>query len=211
MGMVASNLLRVWNPGNLSRIQDIHLDGTVLAFTCFIALGTWMLCSFGPAFKDSQIDLNTSLREEGSTANSARRRTHSVLAVSEIALSAVLLVGAGLLLHSFIHLQKVDAGFQAPLQNVLALKFSVSQTKPFDSKEWLATYERLLEKIQSLPGVTSAALSRSIPPDGGCGCSPFTIEGQAWSPNAYPSFPYVAVSDEYFSSLAIPLLLHHRR
>jgi len=65
---------------------------------------------------------------------------------------------------------------------------------------------RVLEKIQSLPGVTSAALSRSIPPNGGCGCSPFTIEGQAWSPNAYPSFPYVAVSDDYFSSLAIPLL-----
>ena len=206
LGYGCVELLRVWNPGSLSHIQDIHLDGTVMTFTCFVTLGAWILCSLGPAVQASQVDLISPLKAEGHTANSESRRTHSVLAVSEIALSVVLLVGAGLLLHSFIQLQKVNAGFQAPPQNVLAAKFSVTTTKPFDSKAWLATYERVLEKIQNLPGVTSAALSKSIPPNGGCGCSPFTIEGQAWSPNAYPSFPYVAVSDDYFSSLAIPLL-----
>jgi predicted permease len=206
LGYGCVELLRVWNPGSLSHIQDIHLDGTVMTFTCFVTLGAWILCSLGPAVQASQVDLISPLKAEGHTANSESRRTHSVLAVSEIALSVVLLVGAGLLLHSFIQLQKVNAGFQAPPQNVLAAKFSVTTTKPFDSKAWLATYERVLEKIQHLPGVTSAALSKSIPPNGGCGCSPFTIEGQTWSPNAYPSFPYVAVSDDYFSSLAIPLL-----
>jgi predicted permease len=179
LGYGCVELLRVWNPGNLSHIQDIHLDGTVMTFTCFVTLGAWILCSLGPACQASQVDLISPLKAEGHTANSARRRTHSVLAVSEIALSAVLLVGAGLLLHSFIQLQKVNAGFQAPPQNVLAATFSVTTIKPFDSKAWLATYERVLEKIQNLPGVTSAALSKSIPPNGGCGCSPFTIEGQA--------------------------------
>jgi predicted permease len=202
----AIRLVRGFNPENISEVRDIHFDASILAFAGLLTLGAWILCTLGPVFLNSRIDLNIALKSAGSFPSSVRPRALSTLAVCEIALSAVLLVCTGLLLRSFLELQKVNPGFQAPPKNILVLKFSVTQSRPFDPTDWLAIYQRLLVKIQALPGVTSAALSRSVPPDSGCGCSPFMIEGQPWAPGAYPAFPYVAVTENYFSSLAIPLL-----
>jgi putative ABC transport system permease protein len=129
-----------------------------------------------------------------------------MLAVAEIALSVVLLVGAGLLLHSFVRLERVDAGFHATGRNTLALELWVTQSRAVDSAARLTIFERLLERVRVLRGVKAAALSRTVPPDGGSvGQSPFMIEGQAWNPGAHPAFPYLQISDDYFGSLAIPL------
>jgi putative ABC transport system permease protein len=205
----AVEFLRLWNPGNLPRTEDIRLDGTVLAFTCLVTLGSGFLFSVVPALQSFRIDLNTALKEGGRSGapNLTHRRTHSILAVSEISLSVTLLVGAGLLLHSFVQLQRVDAGFRASPQNVLASKIWITEAKPINSTARLAIYQRLLEKARALPGITAAALSRTVPPDGGSvGWSPFMIEGQAWNQGTHPAFPYLPISDDYFSALTVPLL-----
>jgi putative ABC transport system permease protein len=202
----AIRLVRRFNPENISEVRDIHFDASVLTFAGLLTLGAWILCTLGPVFLNSRVDLNVALKCAGSFPSPAGPRALSTLVVCEIALSAVLLVCTGLLLRSFLELQKVNPGFHAPPKNILVLKFFITQSRPFNPEDWLAIYQRLLVNVQGLPGVTSAALSRSVPPDSGCGCSPFMIEGQPWTPGAYPAFPYVAVTENYFSSLAIPLL-----
>ena len=159
-------LLRAWNPGNLPRIQDIRVDGGVLGFTFLISLLTGVLFGLAPALQSSRADLNALLKEggRGSTASASRRRTRAVLVVSEIALSLVLLIGAGLLLRSFVLLQQVKPGFQAPPRNILTMEISPSSAKYSDNRAGIAFYERLLERVRRTPGVESAACVQQPPP-----------------------------------------------
>jgi predicted permease len=199
----------VWHPENLPRVEDIRLDGTLVAFTCFVTLGAAVFCSVLPAVLSLKVDLNSGLKkaESVSIGNRSRVRPQSVLVISEIALSVALLIGAGLLLRSFLQLQRVDAGFHAPPENVLALKLWITRAKPVDPAQRTAIFEHLLEKVRILPGIRAAAFSRTVPPDGGpVGFSPFMIEGQTWDVGGHPSFPYLQASEDYFSALAIPLL-----
>jgi predicted permease len=199
---------RAWLPTNLPRVEDVRLDGTALAFICIVTLGTGILCSLLPAVVSLREDLNMVLKK-GKSASGGRslHRPHSVLVISEIALSVALLVNTGLLLRSFVQLRGVDAGFHAPSENILTLKLWVTQERPVDSKARMAIFERLLEKVQVLPGVRTAAISRTVPPNGGpVGWSPFMIEGQTWNLGAHPAFPYLPISQNYFSALTIPLV-----
>jgi hypothetical protein len=171
--------------------------------------------------RDSQMDTPISSRmsrlgkrnsalkkgKSASIGNRSSLRLHSVLVVSEIALSVALLVGAGLFLRRFLLLQGVDVGFHASPENILALKLWITKARPVDSAGRIAIFERLLEKVRVLPGIRAAAFSRTVPPDGGpVGWSPFMIEGQEWDPGAHPGFPYLQASENYFSALTIPLL-----
>jgi hypothetical protein len=107
--------VRAWNPGNLPRTDDIGLDVMVVAFTCLVTRSAGVLFSLVPAFEGSGLAVNATLKESGRCGafNRTRRGVQSMPAVAEVALSAVLLVGAGLLLHSFVRLETVDAGFHA--------------------------------------------------------------------------------------------------
>ena len=204
----AIQFLRAWNPGGLPRLEDIHLDSTVLAFTCVVSLGAGIFISLIPAFQGTRADLNMALKGGNRAGSpSSTRHAHSILVVLEVALSAALLVGAGLLLRSFILLGRVDAGIHVPPQNVLTAKLWITQSRTIDPAARLAILDRLVDSVQALPGVNVVAISRTVPPDGGLvGQSPFTVEGQPWKPNDHPAFPYLPVSKDYFKSLAIPLL-----
>jgi putative ABC transport system permease protein len=200
---------QVWHPASLPRVEDIRIDGTTLAFTWLVTLAAGVFCSLLPVILSLRADLNSALKKGAAAiiGNRSRLRPHSVLVVSEIALSVALLVGAGLLVRSFLQLQRVDAGFHAPPENILALQLWITRAKPVDSAERIAIFERLLEKVRVLPGIGVAALSRTVPPDGGpIGWSPFMVEGQPWDPGAHPAFPYLQASENYFSALTIPLL-----
>jgi putative ABC transport system permease protein len=200
-------LLQAWNPGNLPRMEAVHLDGRVLAFSLLVSLLAGILFGLVPALQGSAPDLTASLKEggRGSTASAGRRRGRSILVVSEIALSLVLLIGAGLLLRSFFLLERVEPGFLAPAQNVLTLEVSPSARKYPDERTGIAFYERLIERVRALPGVESAAVSDSLPPDRQGDGDTFQIEGQAASaPN--PAVTHPVVSTGYFRALGIPLL-----
>jgi predicted permease len=204
--------LRAWNPGNLPRIEDVHLDVRVLAFAFFLSVLTGIVFGLAPAFRSSHSDLNGTLKQGGrtGTANAARRRTHGVLAIAEVALSFTLLIGAGLLLRSFVQLQQADAGFQAVPRQVLTIGIAPSRLNRGNSEAVIASqstrYGRMLERVRSLPGVASAALSDSLPPDRRADYDTFQIEGQPWTESAFPAVTDVIVSPDYFRTLRIPLL-----
>src|SRR5262249_18359561 len=110
-------VVRTINPGNIPRLEAITLDGTVLAFTLAVSIGTGILFGLAPALRAARVDLNTSLKAGGRSAQgeggwgSSRRRARSVLVVAEVAISLMLLIGAGLLVRSFVRLQRVPPGF----------------------------------------------------------------------------------------------------
>jgi putative ABC transport system permease protein len=202
------DLLRVWNPENLPRIDEIHLDSRVLAFTFFLSLTTGALFGLAPALQSSRADLNTTLKEgsRSGTASIAKSRTRAALVVSEIALSFMLLIGAGLLLRSFVLLEQVELGFHVPPRQILTMQVSPSQSKHPDDRAGIAFYQRLLEGVRQLPGVESVAIADSLPPNREFDDDTFQIEGQPWTSEAFPSTPVIAVSPDYFRSLGLPLL-----
>ena len=208
-------LLRLWNPGDLPRLDEIHLDAHVLAFTAMISLSAGILFGIVPALRCSRESLNSWLQEGGLTKSSSvsSHRLNMVLASSQIALSAVLLIGAGLLLRSFLLLQEVKTGSEAPAENVLTVQVSSSRI-PANSgngvsqvdRDGVAHYERLIERLRSVPGVEWASLSDSLPPNKRWDWDTFQIEGQPWTQAAFPASTAPLVDSDYFRALGIPLL-----
>jgi predicted permease len=192
------------------RAGEIAINGPVLVFALLAAVGTAILSGSVLAFS-SRERLATGLKEGSTqaTASSARRRVRNTLIVLQVAFSFVLLIGAGLMLRSFVKLQEVDPGF-AP-QRVLTMGINLNWSKYDGPKRRLAA-RTILENVQSLPGVLSAAVSSSFPldPDSiamGPMQSAFQIEGQAIREGQPLSQVAVrAGSVDYFKTLGIPLV-----
>ena len=177
-------LIRAWNPGNLPLIDSVRLDGAALAFMFFVSLLTGVLFGLAPALESVRADLNSTIKTGGRSASAsrARRRTRAALVVSEIALSLMLLVGAGLLLRSFANLQKVSGGFTVPPRRILTTAISPGNRKYGDPAAGLNFYNELIRRMRNLPGVETAALSDSLPPDSQGDADTFSIEGQTLAP-----------------------------
>lgn len=204
LASLAIGALRAWNPGDLPRIEDVHLDFRVLAFTFFISLVTGVVFGLAPAIRSSRAALSSALKQGGrsATASAASRRTQSGLVVAEFALSFTLLIGAGLLLRSFVRLAETPAGFQAPAEQLLTIGISPSRA----GAEYRSRYARMLDRVRNLPSVKAAALSDSLPPDRRADYDTFQIEGQTWTESGFPAVTAVIVSPGYFQTLGIPLL-----
>jgi putative ABC transport system permease protein len=204
---IGIKVLRVWNPGNVPRIQEVHLDLHVLGFTLFVSLLTGLLFGVAPALQSTRTAFAGSLKEGGrsSTAGTGRRRTRAVLVIAEIALSLLLLAGAALLLRSFVLLQQVRTS--ARPDHILTLQISASAAKYGDSKTSVPLYERLLERVRQLPGVESAAVSDSLPPDREGDADTYVIAGRPLPPGQLnPITTAPTVSGDYFRAVGIPLL-----
>jgi putative ABC transport system permease protein len=159
-------LLRAWNPGNLPLIGFIQIDSRALGFMLLVSLLTGILFGLAPALHSSRADLNSALKEGGrSTAGGARRHTRAALVIAEVALSLMLLAGAGLLLRSLALLQRVTGGFSAPPQELVTMAISPTDRKYDADRAVRAYYDQVLEVARNLPGVQSAAVSDSLPPN----------------------------------------------
>jgi predicted permease len=170
--------LRALNPGNIPLLQNISIDGRVMAFTFAVAMLTGILFGLAPALRSSQVNLNESLKEGGrSLVGSGNHRLRNVLVVAEMALSLVLLIGAGLLVRSFIRVQQVEPGFAA--QNILSLRLSVVGTEYAEESRRRVFYQQLWERIRRLPGVESTGGASILPLSGSIGWGSITIEGYA--------------------------------
>lgn len=201
-------MIRVWNPGNLPLIDSVRLDWTVLAFICLISTIAGVLFGLAPAFGSSRTDLNVSLKTGGrSTAGQARGLTRAALVISEVALSLILLVGAGLLLRSFVNMLGVTGGGSAPPRQVLTMLISPGDRKYDNSVARLTFYDQVLLRARTAPGVESAAITDSVPPDRQGNADTFQIEGQSLAPGEMnPVVSAITMSPSLFHALGIPLI-----
>jgi len=188
------------------RAREIHMDGTVLLFTLAVAVLTSVLSGTAPALaaRDTVVD---GLKEGGvqSTIGVGRRRLRSLLIVAQVAVSFLLLIGAGLMLRSFQKLQHVDPGFQP--ENVLTMQIGLDFTKYNTGDKQRAFFESFLDKIQTQSGVKSAAASMMIPLNGTMRMTgDFQLEGQTPVPGQkLPVADFRVVSESYCDGLHLPL------
>ncbi|MGH9793339.1 MAG: ABC transporter permease, partial [Candidatus Acidiferrales bacterium] len=189
--------LQTLSAGSVPRVEDVAIDGSVLAFTLALALFTGVVFGFVPAWQASRANLSEVLKEGGrASASSGSRWLRNTLVVAEVALSLVLLVGASLLLRSFAKLTNVDPGFRA--ENVLAFRVALPRASYPQPQNQIAFYDGLLRKLESLPQVTSAGMTQTLPLQGHYSLS-FLQQGRPPLPPAeQPSANYRAISPRYF-------------
>ncbi|MDQ3821548.1 MAG: ABC transporter permease, partial [Acidobacteriota bacterium] len=201
-------LLVAFGPAELPRAKEITVDGRVLVFTLAVSLLTGIIFGIVPALQASRPDLDEALKESGrsTTGGAGHRRVRSLLVVSEIALSLVLLVGAGLLIRSFRKLRAVNPGFNP--QNLLTMEVDVSGPDYQKAAPIIAFYDQLLDKVRALPGVQSAAARSHVPiaPDEDYANLSFAIEGRVPDPANRPTAYYNAVSPDLFQTMEIPVV-----
>jgi len=194
-------------PADFPRAHDIHVSAPVLAFTFIVSLLTGILFGMAPALQASRTDPKQGLQQgsRGATASRHQNRLRSALVVAEVSLACVLLIGAGLMLRTFLNLLHLDPGFRE--DHVLTATLSLPQARYKTDDQTIQFYERLVTSLNQLPGVQSAGAGSDLPwtgydeNDGG-----FTIEGK--KPPAHEDFHarYHMATPGYFSAMGIPLL-----
>jgi len=190
-----------------ARTSEIAIDPWVLAFTLGVSIVTGLVFGTIPAFT-SRVDLAAAMKQgsKGSSVSGGRLSLRNALIVAQVAVSVVLLVGAGLLLASFYRLQRVDSGYHA--DRVLSAEIFANFSKYPDKRSQRGLYEPLLERLRSEPGVLSAAITNAVPlttlqP----ARFPFQIEGRSVdNPDRRPTADIRVVSPDYFLTLGIPLV-----
>ncbi len=191
--------------GNLPRAQDIRTDGVVLLFTAAVSIFAGVLFGLAPALQISRPDLVSALRSEGRGSTSGRRRNwmRNLLVVSQVALSVLLVVGAGLLLRNFIQLRSAGAGFDP--HNVLTLNISLPPAR-YDKPRQILFFDDLLRRVRAVPGVKSAVLDSALPLNPSR-FSPALPEGQPEVPLPQrPLFNIQTMTAGYVETTRIPLL-----
>jgi predicted permease len=191
---------------NLPKSTEVSLDAFVLAFTVFISLGTGLIAGLLPAIRMTKTNVNDALKQGlGKTdSDSGGRRTRSILVVSEVALSLILLVGAGLMIRSLWLLSTLDPGFDP--HGVLTMSLVLPNNKYSRPIEEIAFFDRVLAKVRALPGVVSAGLVDDLPLNGEGSHQPIAIEGapiQAMSDQPEVDTRYITPG--YLSTMRIPL------
>ena len=182
------------------------LDGRVVGFTAACSLLTGFVFGTAPALEASNPDLNETLKEGGrSGGGSGRQRLRSLLVVSEIALSLVLLVGAGLMMRSFMGLRNVNAGIKP--EGVLTLSLGLPGAKYSKPEQRLAFFQQLLERVRAIPGVQSAGSNSGLPLAGSNWGRSLTVEGfPVLSVGQAPIINHCVISPDYFKTMGIPIL-----
>jgi putative ABC transport system permease protein len=205
----AIRLLRYWNPGSLPMMDAVRLDTNALLFTLAIALATGVLFGLFPALQSTRADLNATLKDAGrsGTSGQGRARIRGALVVAEIALSLMLLLGAGLFIRSLQRLENVGGGFAAPSEQILTMAISPGDRKYQDQATGMAFYREVLRRARTVPGIEAAALSDALPPDRQGDADTFVIEGQPLATGAInPVVSDVTATADFFRTLQIPLV-----
>jgi putative ABC transport system permease protein len=214
LGGAAGLLLAVWgvdlllalSPGTIPRMDQVRVDGFVLGFA---ALGTFLSCLvFGlvPALYNVNPDLGEPLKGggRGSAEVPGRRRLRDLLVITEFALALPLLIGAGLMINSFMRLQQVNPGFDP--DHLLTVRLPLPAQK-YPKEEQAANFHKeMMRKIQTLPGIKSASISTDLPLEGGH-TNDFDLEIRPTPPGTSAEVAeFTSISPEYFRTLGIPLL-----
>jgi putative ABC transport system permease protein len=200
------DLLRSVGGSNIPRVDELGVDARVIGVALLATIFTSFLFGIVPALQAASVNLQSILSEggRGGTASAGRHRFRRVLVVSEIALSLVLLVGAGLLVRSFLRLAQMAPGFNP--ENVMTMRVTLPEAKYKDDQSIVTFTDRLVQKMQSIPGITSAAVVKPLPFSDDGWESGVSIEGQPTEPGKNPSSETAVISPDYFRTMGIPIL-----
>lgn len=192
-------------PSTLPRTENIHMNLGVLLFTLVTSIVIGILFSVVPAMKSSKTDPQAALKEGGRGSTRAHHRIQSSLIVAQMALTLILLVGAGLLLRTIRHLWDVHAGFDA--ENVITFRIGVSDSLTKTAETTRIAYRQLIERIREIPGVSAADFDDALPLSGQGGTMPFWIGSQRpASLQAAPRLAIFVTGPDYLQAMKIPLL-----
>jgi predicted permease len=197
-------------PQNVPRLGDISIDGTVLAFTLVVSVAAGLLFGLAPALGLRRLDVQGVLRDgaRGSGANTLWGRGHHLrrlLVVAEIALSVLLLIGAGLLVRSYARLQSVSPGFSST--GVLTMELTLTGPRYPNAEAVRETYRRLWEQLDTLPGVTASGGVTALPLSNFFAWGPITVEGRVPpSGEVFINADILTVAGRYFEAMKIPLV-----
>jgi predicted permease len=203
-------VVRTINPGNIPRLEDIGINGSVLVFTFALSLITGILFGLAPVWRAIKVDLNNSLKAGGRSGQSEgglyvkRHRLRGLLVTSELALSLMLLIGAGLLIRSFVRLQAVAPGYTT--SHVLTMEVAASGPKYKDDKPLANFYREIETRIAHLPGVVAQGTVSVLPLTGSVGWGGINIEGYSPPPGQALQVDLRSASEDYFNAMQIPLV-----
>jgi putative ABC transport system permease protein len=205
LSWIATRALAAWGATQLPPGIPIGIDLRVLLFTLIISVLAGIIFGTVPALQLARSDPNTALRDDGRgiSAGHTRSQMKNLLVVSQVALSLLLIIGAGLLLRSFVRLLRVDPGFDA--QNVLTMNVSLPTVKYAKAEQQIAFFDEILRRVSALPGVRSAATSAALPLTFKR-ITPVLAEGQPDVP--LPQRPFIdieAISPQWFQTMRVPL------
>ncbi len=194
-------LVAWWNPADIPRIASVGLDISVLVFTAVVALLTSVLFSLAPALRALRIDLTESLKDggQGVSSGGARQRFRNALVVVQMALAVLLLVGAGLMLRSLWSLQAVPIGFDPT--NVLTMRVALPQASYASPEQVVGFYERLVDRVRTLPGVRTAGAARLLPLGSTIGDFGLMVDGYVPPPGTNAKGDWQIVTDGYVEAM----------
>jgi putative ABC transport system permease protein len=207
LSVVGIKLLTRFIPPNISQIKAIELDSYVLGFTVLVSLLTGVIFGLVPALQASMFKPNETLKEGGRDSSSGNRgnRMRALLVIAEVAVSLVLLIGAGLLINSFLRLRSVDPGFDS--SNLLTMRIVLPDLKYKEQERRSAFYTDLIQKVEALPGVKSAAVTTNLPLYRQGNSTGIEIEGRpAPPPGQEIIITTRVISPKYLTTMGIPLL-----
>jgi len=200
-------LLVGFNPGNIPRIEELSIDGRVVAFTGIVAIVTGILFGVYPAMRATASNLNDNLKQSGrsGTSDRAGQIVRRALVVAEVALALTLLIGGGLLLRSFARLSNVDPGFDS--RNLLTFTVGLPPGRYANDTARRAFFDESLMRIAALPGVRSVGAASVLPFSGGWSTGSFNVEGHVVGEGeSSPWGDQRLVSPGYFETMGAPLL-----
>jgi putative ABC transport system permease protein len=201
--------IRTSSPGEAAHFapgwNHLGINLPVLAFTLLLSVFSGVLFGLAPAWQLSRPDLNTALKEGGRQGGAGSHRLRGLLVVSEVALSLMLLISAGLLIRSFLQLVKTDPGFNA--DSLLTMNLVLPAAKYKDEPQRAAFYSELMRRVEGLPGVESAAAVNHLPLGGSNSSTSFLVEGVPEPPPGQEfGGRYRVCTPDYFKTMGIPVL-----
>jgi predicted permease len=203
-------VLRTINPGNIPRLDDIAINGTVLAFTFGLSLATGILFGLAPTWRAIKVDLNSSLKAGGRSGQSSgglhlrRHHLRGLLVISELAFSLILLIGAGLLIRSFVRLQSVAPGFTT--DHVLTMQVAANDPKYRQDRALASLWREIETRVAHLPGVVAEGAVSALPLTGSVGWGGIHVEGYTPPPGQELQVDERTASVDYFRAMQIPLV-----
>lgn len=206
-------LLAVWgvsilvsiSPQNIPLSSQFGLDGRVVGFTLLVSFLTALIFGLVPALQASKVDLNATIKEGGRSSGGSGLRLRNILVVAEIALAVILLVGAGLMVKSFVHLESVNPGFDS--KGVLTFQYTLPASRYPDDPEVIAFNNQVVERLKSLPGVQTVSGTTALPLGKASNYTSFEIDGQPpLPPGEMRLAEHIGIFPDYFKTMRVNML-----